>query len=169
MPLNTVIDVNLLATLTAALPADAGNLASAPVKANKRLTLATGTGNAQADKVFAGTRTVAASGTDALDLAGVLVDPFGAALTIVKLKAVLVRAAATNVNNVRVNRPATNGVPLFLAASDGIDILPGGVFLWAAPNTGVTVTPATGDLINFDNSGSGTSVTYDVVLVGTSA
>jgi hypothetical protein len=169
MPLSTTLDINLLATLTAALPADAGNLATAPVKATRRLTLATGTGNAQADKVFAGTRTVTASGTDALDLAGSLVDPFGATLTIVKLKAVLVRASAANTNNCRVNRPATNGVPLFLAASDGIDVLPGGVFLWAAPNTGVTVTSATGDLLNIDNSGSGTSVTYDVVLVGTSA
>lgn len=169
MPLATQIDVNLLSTLTAALPADAGNVASAPVKATKRLTLATGTANGQADKVFAGTRTVAASGTDALDLAGSLVDPFGATLTIVKLKAVLVRAAAANANNVRVNRPASNGVPLFLAASDGIDIPPGGLFLWAAPNTGVTVTPGTGDLLNIDNSGSGASVTYDVVLIGTSA
>lgn len=169
MPLSTAIDVNLLSTLTAALPADSGNLASAPVKATRRLTLATGTGNAQADKVFAGTRTVAASSTDALDLAGTLLDPFGVTLTIVKLKAVLIRAAAANVNNVRLNRPATNGVPLFLAASDGIDILPGGLILWVAPNTGVTVTPATGDLINCDNSGAGTSVTYDVVIIGTSA
>lgn len=169
MPLATTIDVNLLATLTAALPADAGNLASAPVRATKRLTLATGTGAGQADKVFAGTRTVTASGTDALDLAGTLTDPFGATLTIVKLKAILIRAAAANVNNVRVNRPASNGVPLFLAASDGIDVLPGGLFLWMAPNVGVTVTAATGDLINCDNSGAGTSVTYDVVIIGTSA
>lgn len=169
MPLSTAIDVNLLATLTSALPADVGNLATAPVKATKRLTLATGTGVGQADKVFAGTRTVAASGTDALDLAGTLVDPFGATLTIVKLKAVLVRAAAGNTNNVRVNRPATNGVPLFLAVSDGIDVLPGGLFLWAAPGAGVTVTPATADLLNCDNSGAGTPVTYDVVIIGTSA
>lgn len=169
MTLQTTIDVNLLATLAAALPADVGNLATAPVKATKRLTLTTGTGNGQADKVFAGTRTVTASSTDALDLAGVLIDPFGATLTIVKLKALLVRAASTNTNSVRVNRPATNGVPLFLAVSDGIDVLPGGLFLWVAPNAGVTVTPATGDLINIDNSGAGTSVTYDVVIIGTSA
>lgn len=170
MPLATSIDVNLIATLTAALPADSGNLASAPVKATRSVRLATGTGNNQADKVFAATRTVTASSTDALDLAGILTDPFGVTLTIVKLKALLVRAAAGNTNNVRVNRPATNGVPLFLAASDGIDVLPGGLFLWVAPNaTGVTVTPATGDLINCDNSGSGTSVTYDVVIIGTSA
>jgi hypothetical protein len=60
-------------------------------------------------------------------------------------------------------------VPLFLAASDGIDVQPGGVFLWVAPTTGVTVTAATGDILNIDNSSSGTSVTYDVVIIGTSA
>jgi hypothetical protein len=82
----------------------------------------------------------------------------------------MVTASSSNTNNVRVTRPASNGVPLFLAASDGIDILPGGCFLWAAPAaTTVTVTAGTGDLINVANSSSGTSVTYSVVIIGTSA
>lgn len=166
MPLSTVIDTNLTANLTAALDLVT---ASAPLALTNRITIPTGTASGQADLCWSDTRTVGASSTDALDLAGTLVGNLGGTLTIVKLKAVLVRAAAANVNNVRVNRPASNGVPLFLAASDGIDVLPGGVFLWVAPGAGVTVTPATGDLINIDNSGSGTSVTYDVVLIGTSA
>jgi hypothetical protein len=164
--LQTQIDVNLLATAVNAL--DLGNV-SAPFTVNKRIKLTTGTGSGQADKIFTDTRTVSASGTDALDLAGSLVDSFGATMTFVKLKGLLVRAAAGNTNACRVNRPASNGVPLFLAASDGIDVLPGGVFLWVAPGAGVTVTAATGDLINIDNSSSGTSVTYDVVIIGTSA
>ena len=70
----------------------------------------------------------------------------------------------------RVTRPASNGVPLFLAASDGLDVKPGGCFLWLAPDaTGVAVTAGTGDLINIANSSSGTSVTYDVVIIGASA
>lgn len=166
MPLSTVIDTNLTANLTAVLDLVT---ASAPLALTNRITIPTGTASGQADVSWSDTRTVGASSTDALDLAGTLVGNLGGTLTIVKLKAVLVRAAAANVNNVRVNRPASNGVPLFLAASDGIDVLPGGVFLWVAPGAGVTVTAATGDLINIDNSGSGTSVTYDVVLIGTSA
>lgn len=164
--LTTVIEAEINAILTNVL--DLGT-ATYPSDVLTRLTLASGTGNNQADLVFNDTRTVAASGTDALDLAGALTGPLGGALTFVKLKAILVRASAANANNVRLNRPATNGVPLFLAASDGIDIPPGGLFLWAAPVAGVVVTPATGDLINIDNSGSGTSVTYDVVIIGTSA
>lgn len=166
MALTTVIEAEINATLTSAL--DLGT-ATYPSDVLSRLTLTTGTGANQADLVFNDTRTVIASGTDALDLAGSLTGPLGGTLTIVKLKALMVRAAAGNTNNVRLNRPASNGVPLFLAASDGIDILPGGLFLWAAPGAGVTVTAATGDLINIDNSSSGTSVTYDVVIIGTSA
>jgi hypothetical protein len=166
MTLTTVLDVNLAATLTNALDLGA---ASYPLPLNTRLTLPTGTASGQADQIWTDTRTVTASGTDALDLAGSLTGPLGGTLTFVKLKALLVRAAAGNTNNVRLNRPASNGVPLFLAASDGIDILPGGLFLWVAPGAGVTVTAATGDLINIDNSGAGTSVTYDVVVIGTSA
>lgn len=166
MPLTTVIDANLSANLTSALDLVT---ASAPLALSTRISMASGTATGQADLCWSDTRTVAASGTDALDLAGSLSGNLGGTLTIVKLKAVLVRAAAANTNNVRVNRPASNGVPLFLAASDGIDVLPGGVFLWVAPGAGVTVTAATGDLLNIDNSSSGTSVTYDVVLIGTSA
>jgi hypothetical protein len=166
MALTTVIDANISATLTSALDLVT---ASAPLALNTRISMATGTSTGLADLCWSDTRTVSASGTDALDLAGSLSGNLGGTLTIVKLKAVLVRAAAANTNNVRVNRPASNGVPLFLAASDGIDVLPGGIFLWVAPGAGVTVTAGTGDLLNIDNSSSGTSVTYDVVLVGTSA
>jgi hypothetical protein len=132
--------------------------------------LTSGTGAGAADLMFTDTRTVAASGTDALDLAGGLTDAYGTTLTFVELRAVLVAASSANTNNVRINRPSSNGVPLFLAAGDGIDVPPGGVFLWACPADGkVTVTASTGDLLNIDNSSSGSSVTYSVVILGTSA
>jgi hypothetical protein len=168
MPLTTMIEAEIYTILTGSTAA-AGVTPTAPSDVLTRQSWQTGVGSNQADKVYTATRTVAASGTDALDLAGVLTDPLGSALTFVKMKALLVRAAAANTNNVRLNRPATNGVPLFVAVSSGIDILPGGLFLWTAPGAGVTVTPATGDIINLDNSGAGTSVTYDIVIVGTSA
>lgn len=134
------------------------------------IALASGTGASSADLMFTDTRTVSASGTDALDLAGSLTDAYGTTLTFVELRAVMVAASSSNTNNVRVNRPSSNGVPLFLAAGDGIDVPPGGVFLWSCPADGkVTVTAGTGDLLNIDNSSSGTSVTYDVVILGVSA
>jgi hypothetical protein len=133
------------------------------------IALATGFGASQSDRAFYDERTLAASGTEDLDLAGVLVDAFGNTITMATLKAVLIVAAAGNTNNVNITRPASNGVPLFLAAGDGIPVKPGGCFVWACPGTGITVTAATGDLITITNSGGTTGVTYDVILIGTSA
>ncbi len=133
--------------------------------------LATGTGANQADMIFHDTRTLAASATEDLDLAGVLIDPLtGAAMTFARVKLVIVIAASGNTNNVNVTRPAANGVPLFLAASDGLAVRPNGCFLLFAPDaTAVAVTAATADLITFTNSAGSTSVTYDVIFIGASA
>lgn len=137
---------------------------------NAAIELTSGTGSNQADLIFHDQRTLAASGTEDLDLAGSLTDAYGTTLTFARIKAIMVTAASGNTNNVQVTRPASNGVPLFLAAGDGIPVLPGGVFLWVAPNAaGVAVTAGTGDLLTFTNSAGTTSVTYDVVIIGASA
>lgn len=167
MPLSSVITAQIDSTLTSALDLATGTV---PLSHRKRFTWATGTAADQADLIFHDQRTLTASSNEDLDLAGSLSSAFGATLTFVDLKAVMVSAAAGNTNQVRVSRPASNGVPLFLAASDGIPIYPGGTFLWVAPGTSVvTVTAGTGDLLNIANSGAGTSVTYDIVIIGTSA
>jgi hypothetical protein len=128
-----------------------------------------GTGAGQVDLVFTDQRTLAASATEDLDLAGSLIDALGATITIAKLKFVMIKAASGNTNDVVVSRPASNGVPLFTAAGDSIAVKPGGVFLWVVPGAGVDVTAGTGDLITVTNSAAGTGVTYDVVLMGASA
>jgi hypothetical protein len=167
MPLTASIKASIKAAHTKAL--DLGT-STFPFAKAIEIVLASGTGSSQADLLFTDTRTVAASGTDALDLAGGLTDVYGTTLTFVELRAVMVYAYPANTNNCRVNRPASNGVPLFLAAGDGIDVQPGGMLQWVSPLDGkVTVTAGTGDLLNIDNSSSGTSVTYDVAILGVSA
>lgn len=168
MPLTTVLDLRLQATMTSALDLVT---ASAPLDITKRISLATGTGAGQADLMWQDRRTLAASATEDLDLVGQLTGTLGGTLTLVKLKGILIQAAAGNTNAVRVTRPATNGVPWLLAAADGFDLGPGALALFVAPAAAglATVTAATGDLITVTNSSSGTSVTYDVVLIGTSA
>ncbi|HKQ02636.1 MAG TPA: hypothetical protein VJ735_20125 [Actinomycetes bacterium] len=137
---------------------------------SKSWSLASGVGANQADKIFHDQRTIAASGTDSLDLAGVLTDVFGATITFARIKAVIVVAASGNINNVNVTRPASNGVPLFLAPGAGIPVRPGGAFMWVAPDaTGVVVTGATGDLLDIVNSAGSTSVTFDIIVIGASA
>ncbi len=168
MPLiNTTLSVSLASTLTNALDLATGRV---PLDYATEMRLGSGTGANQADKIFHDQRTLAASASENLDLAGVLSDAFGQAITFARIKAVLIVASSANTNNVNVSRDAVNGVPLFASAGDGLSILPGGGFLWWAPGaTGVVVTPGTGDLLVFANSGAGTSVTYDVVIIGASA
>ena len=167
MPLTATVRAGIKAEHTKAL--DLGT-ASFDLTELVDFGLTSGTGAGAADLMFTDTRTLAASGTENLDLAGSLTDAFGATLTFVELRAVVIKASPGNTNNVEVTTPASSGCPLFLDDGDGIPVPPGGVFLWACPADGkVTVTPSTGDLLTVTNSAGTTGVTYDVVILGTSA
>jgi hypothetical protein len=149
-------------------PLDLGT-AVLPFADSSIVSLLSGVGVGQADRVFTDQRTLAPSATEDLDLAGVLLDPWGQAITFAKIKALILKAAAGNTNNVNLSRPAgATGVPLFTAVSGGIVIPPGFCFAWFGSGAGVVVTPATGDLITLTNAAAGTPVTYDVVILGTS-
>lgn len=130
---------------------------------------APGTGIGFADKMFSDQRTLAASATENLDLAGVLADPLGATLTFVHVKTIYFHASSANTNNVCVGGAASNTfVGPFADATDIVCVPPGGVALFSTPGAGWTVTASTGDILKVANSSSGTGVTYDVVIIGTS-
>lgn len=153
------IDSKILNALDLSTPDD-------PFLYNVLQTLSNGTSLGQATQQWHDQRTISASGSDALDLAGSLVNAFGVTVTFTKIKAILVRASSGNTNNVNVTRPASNGFVWFLAAGDGFAIQPGAFNLWVDP-VGVTVTASTGDLLTLVNSSSGTGVTYDIWILGT--
>lgn len=166
------LDTRILVDLRADYSSTAFDLAtpSALVRVAQQLSYSSGVGAGAADRVWSDTRTIAASATDSVDLAGSLSDVFGVSLTFARIKTILVRAVVGNTNNVNVGRPATNGVPWLTAVSSAIPVHPGGLFLWSSPTAaGVVVTAGTGDLIDFINSAAGSSVTYDVVIIGASA
>lgn len=166
MGLTAKIDTRVIATLTNPLDL---SIPSDPVDLAKRITLLTGTASGQADMSWHDRRTLTPAGTENLDLAGGLTNAFGVTQTFARIKLVLVLADATNVNKVNVIRETTNGVPLFLALGDGVPVHPGGLYLWAAPKDGELVTGGTGDLLTLTNAGGGTSVTFDIVIIGASA
>lgn len=134
------------------------------------LELTSGTGNSQCDLEYIAQRTLIASANEDLDLAGSLLDPFGATLTFVKVRGLYIKAAAGNTNSVVIKPAAANGFNgPFGAAAHTITLPPGGVFLVTAPVGGWAVTAGTGDKINIANSAAGTSVTYDIHVIGASA
>lgn len=130
---------------------------------------ANGTGANQANMWWHDQRTLAASATEDLDLAGSLISVFGTTITLTSLKGVFVAASSSNnsANNVNVTRPAANGITWLLAAGDGISLKAGAWVAWFDPSAnGATVTAGTADLITFTNSAGTNSVVYDVFLLG---
>lgn len=168
MPLVSTLLVDFTATLTKALDLVTGE---APLRKRVSIPLASGTGADQADKIFSDQRTLTASATEDLDLAGGLTDAFGDAITFARVKAILIFASAANANNVLVGGAASNQFVNWVSdATDKIVVRPGGVFcLIAKDATGYAVTAGTGDLLRIGNSGAGTSVVYDIVIIGASA
>ena len=137
---------------------------------SKTLTLLTGTGLNQADRLYYSKPTIAGSATLTLDVAtgGGLLDPFGDAVAMVKLKYILI-VNELGPNTINLVRPASNGVPIYLAAGDGEPIHLGGLALKFWPTlAGIPVTAATADLIDIVNTAAG-SVTPDILIGGTSA
>lgn len=134
----------------------------------KIIPFTTGVAADQANLLFSDHRSIAASSNEDLDLAGGLSDPLGAVLTFARIKAIMIVADAANVNNVVVGGAATNTfVGPFSDATDKVALPPGGMLLVAAPTAaGWPVTATTADLFRVANSGAGSAVGYDIVLLG---
>lgn len=126
-----------------------------------------GTGNGQANELFSDIRTLAASGTENIDLAGTLIGHFGETLTFTKIKAIVILADTGNTNDVVVGGAASNGFAApFGDPSDTLKVPAGGGITLVAPKAGWTVTAGTGDLLKIANGSSGTPVTYTIVVIG---
>ncbi|MBO9710571.1 MAG: hypothetical protein J7521_20410 [Caulobacter sp.] len=138
-----------------------------PVNVEALLSLTAGTdATSKANVLFADTRTLAASATENLDLAGALADALGATFTAAEVVAIYVKAAAGNTNSVVLFGAASNAFngPLS-GTTPKLTLAPGDFALLTCKN-GWTVTAGTGDLILVANSGSGTPVSYDIVVIG---
>lgn len=145
--------------------------ARAAVDYAKAMQLASGTGANQADQIFSDTRTLAASASETLDLTGTLMDALGATVAMARVKGIIIRAADGNTNDLLVGGAASNGFASWVGdPTDKVKVKPGGILALFAPGaTAYPVTAGTGDLLQVGNSGAGTSVTYDVVIIGASA
>jgi hypothetical protein len=170
MALSTNVRVGVAAKQSSTL--DLGT-SEANIKKDISYSLATGTATGQADRLFSDTRTLAASANEDLDLAGGVTDAFGVSLTFVKVKGILIKAADANTNNIVVGGAATNAFVGWVgAATHTVTVRPGGTLLVAVSDLdlgGYTVTAGTGDLLRVTNGGAGTSVSYDILVWGTSA
>lgn len=146
--------------------ADLGNPV-APVRINKEIDFAPGTAAlGQADILWADQRTLAASGTENLDLAGVLAGLLGGTITAAEIVAIYVEADKGNTNDVQFFGAASNAFngPLS-GTTPKLTVGPGDCAL-ITNMKGWTVTATTGDILLVANSGGTTGVTYKITLFG---
>jgi hypothetical protein len=169
MPVSGSIALNI--ALSQSFTRAFGN-ASDPVSIAELLPLANGTGASQADRAWGGTRTLAASANEDLDLVGTaLVDVTGTAVTFPKVTAVFIRAAAGNTNNVVIGAAASNPWVGLLNSTGTITLRPDAwvmLSVGSADASGYPTVAATGDLLRVANSGAGSTVTYDILVLGKS-
>lgn len=135
--------------------------------------LTTGVAVGQADRIFHDQRTLSAGANEDLDLNGAtLVDVFGVALALVKVKGLIVSAAAANPNPITLGGAASNGFVSWVGSTtDKVSVRPGTTFALiagAADASGYAVTAATADLLRV-TAGAGGNHVYDVIVWGTSA
>jgi hypothetical protein len=170
MALTTDISLRLVATLTKDL--DLNPDPSYPLDYNARVQLTSGTGAGNADVMFTDTRTINASSSEDLDLVGSLTDAFGTTFSPARVKALIVKAAAANTNNVVVGGASATQWAALLGTAGTVTLRPGAVFAALAGQadaTGYVCAAGSTDLLKIANSSSGTSVTYDIVVIGASA
>jgi len=131
-------------------------------------TLAAGTSTDQADVIFHDTRSLAATSED-LDLAGTLLDTYGNTATFATIKGLLIHNKnTTTAHTLAIGGAAASTMDnIFASTTDILNIGPNGLLLLWNPTDGYDVTSATADLLKID--GGANTVTYDIVVIGTSA
>ena len=162
----------LNANIAAAIGANYSGSGLAPASARLMeaadIGITSGTGDYQADLMYAATRTLTTGASDNLDLSGSLTDPLGNVIAAVEIVAVLIRAASANTTILTVGNGANPFVGWFGAAANTEAVQPGGVAQHVNPKAGWAVVAATGDILRITNA-AGASATYDIVILGRSA
>lgn len=120
----------------------------------------------KADILYKADRTLAASATENLDLAGVLATAIGQTIAAAEITAIIIEAAAGNTNDVRYGPGASAGALLgFNAATDRRNVSPGD-FDVLTSRRGWPVTATTADILTVLNGGAGTPITYTITIIG---
>lgn len=159
-----------ITTISARIAAEVQNaIDQGTVRASARLdaslVMQSGSGSEQANKVFSDQRTISASSNETLDLTS-LTDPLGAAISFTAVKAILIVADEDNTNDVVVG-DATNPFLGPLGGTNPTETLkPGASLMWLNPDSGWSVSNGVNDGLKVANSSSGSSVVYDIIVIG---
>jgi hypothetical protein len=151
-------------------PVTTGDLqsVSAPLNYSKTWTFTSGAGANKVQQIWTDSRTLTASTSEELDLAGVLKNYAGETVTFTKIKLIYIVANSANASTLTVGGAASNTFINWVSdSSDSIVIRPDGAVLLMAPDaTGYGVTASTGDLLKILNNSGSASATYSIMILG---
>lgn len=171
MPLITELNLGIVATLTKS-GVDLSGAVKDVLRVSESLLMRSGTGAGLADLLYYDERTVNASSSEDLDIVGALSNQFGQTFSPARIKLFYVKAAAANVNNVVVGAASATQWAALLGTAGTMTLRPGAQTLTIAGSADATAyvcAAGSTDLLKVANSSSGSSVTYQIVLVGASA
>jgi hypothetical protein len=165
----TGVTASLALTLAARLTGAAvgGDVPQYTANVNFERSIDPGTaGLDQADVLYHAARTLAASATEDLDLAGVLASALGATLSYAEITGVIIEADEGNTNDVVWGPTASVGaLGPFGDLTDRAKVGPGDICA-ITNRKGWPVTATTADKWTVANGGSGTPVTYTITIIG---
>ena len=162
--------VNVLLNLTHTKALDLDTLQDI-IAETRGAAFTSGTGANQADIIFHDRRTLADNANETLNLydSGSLLDAFGDAVAITRIKALYIKNNSTDAN-LLVGAAGATPVDLFgAAANDILKIPPGGEFVLIVPSaTGIVIS--TNKNLKIAHDGTGVSnLTYDIIVLGASS
>jgi hypothetical protein len=170
MALVTALEVAIKATLSKSK--DLGNIPTSALDFFKRVEMLSGVAAGQADKLWYDERTLAASTSEDLDMVGVQTDDFGDVFSPVRVKCIYLQALDANVNNVIVGGAASNAWAALLGATGTLTLRPGAYAMVGsgkADATGYVCAAGATDLLKVANAAAGSSVNYQIIIIGASA
>lgn len=166
--LNTSLDLTLRGAIVGV--ADLSTPSATVIKAFTDA-MTSGIGLEQADTIWADERTLAATTSENLDLSGALTNDLGATAIFAKVKVICVHLKTLTAGyTLSVGGAASDAFINWVGdATDIIKVGAGGIFLIYNPDlAGYAVTASTGDILKVNNTNAA-SVTYDIIVIGTSA
>lgn len=140
--------------------------AALPLFFEARADFTDGSGASEAHQIFSDHRTLSASASESLNLnSGSLLDAFGEDIALTSIKALIIQADPGNTNNVVVGAAGSDPIASILGTTGTVTLPPGACFAFIAPS-GAAITPSTAMNLGVANGGSGTPVSYKIIVLG---
>ena len=175
------VRINLAVEATAKKAYGIG-IPEAKIDISKAVSLAFGQTALQADQIWSDRRTIAADGTDAIDLVGDagMKNPFGGAISFTNIKAIVVinRSDQTTTDPAHTATDAKISVGgaaaaeflgPFNAAGDAIDVVCGSPFVAINPAANGWAIAEGSDILQIKNEDGVDEALYDIMVIGEAA